>query len=394
MAKPQSTQELLPLTPPVFHILLALADEERHGYGIMQDVARQTDGALQLGPGTLYGCLKRMLAAGLGGEAGRRPPLLPHDRPRKTCGARRGSAPHQRGDGGQIETRWRDFMTPQSAPQSGMLGNFCRIYSVLLYAYPRDFRVQYGTAIQQVFRDRCRELARTAGPIGKLCFATQLAADWVASTVREQAAAFWSAGRKQTSRGFVTEWAVTLGIYLFVTTTLVQAFVIPTGSMEGTLRVGDHMLVDRVTYAQPGPFGARLLPYREIARGDIVAFTYPEDTRMTYVKRVIGLPGDRIRLDRQQVIRHGHRLTEPYTQHIAAYLDPYRDNFPLAPEAYTSPRGRDMFEHHVFNGEVVVPPDMLFMLGDNRDNSLDSRYWGFVPRSYVVGKPLGRASCR
>jgi signal peptidase I len=158
--------------------------------------------------------------------------------------------------------------------------------------------------------------------------------------------------------------------------------------MEGTLRVGDHMLVDRVTYAQPGPFGARLLPYREIARGDIVAFTYPEDTRMTYVKRVIGLPGDRIRLDRQQVIRNGHRLTEPYTQHIAAYLDPYRDNFPLAPEAYTSPRGRDMFEHHVFNGEVVVPPDMLFMLGDNRDNSLDSRYWGFVPRSYVVGKPL------
>jgi signal peptidase I len=158
--------------------------------------------------------------------------------------------------------------------------------------------------------------------------------------------------------------------------------------MEGTLRVGDHMLVDRVTYAQPGPFGARLLPYRELARGDIVAFTYPEDTRMTYVKRLIGLPGDRIRLDNRQVIRNGRRLTEPYTQHIATYPQPYRDNFPLAPEAYTSPRGRDMFEHHVFNGEVVVPPDMLFMLGDNRDNSLDSRYWGFVPRSYVVGKPL------
>ena len=279
-------------------------------------------------------------------------------------------------------------MTPQSAPQSGMLCNFCRIYSVLLYAYPRDFRVQYGAAMQQVFRDRCREMARTAGPMATLRFATQLANDWVASTVREQAAAFWSAGRKQTSRGFVTEWAVTLGIYLFVTTTLVQAFVIPTGSMEGTLRVGDHMLVDRVTYAQPGPFGARLLPYRELARGDIVAFTYPEDTRMTYVKRLIGLPGDRIRLDNRQVIRNGRRLTEPYTQHIATYPQPYRDNFPLAPEAYTSPRGRDMFEHHVFNGEVVVPPDMLFMLGDNRDNSLDSRYWGFVPRSYVVGKPL------
>jgi signal peptidase I len=103
---------------------------------------------------------------------------------------------------------------------------------------------------------------------------------------------------------------------------------------------------------------------------------------------VIGLPGDRIRLDRQRVVRNGRRLTEPYTQHIAAYPDAYRDNFPLSPEADTTAGGRDMFEHHVVSGEVIVPPNMLFMLGDNRDNSLDSRYWGFVPRSYVVGKPL------
>src|SRR5664279_1355224 len=197
-------------------------------------------------------------------------------------------------------------MTPQSVPQSAMLGNFCRIYSVLLYAYPRDFRVQYGAAMQQVFRDRCREMARTAGPMARLHFATQLAADWLASTVREQAAAFWSAGRKQTSRGFVTEWAVTLGIYLFVTTTLVQAFVIPTGSMEGTLRVGDHMLVDRVAYSAPGSAGAHILPYRELQHGDIVAFLYPEDIRQTYVKRVIGLPGDRIRLDNQQAVSYTH----------------------------------------------------------------------------------------
>jgi signal peptidase I len=103
---------------------------------------------------------------------------------------------------------------------------------------------------------------------------------------------------------------------------------------------------------------------------------------------VIGLPGDRIRLDRQQVIRNGRRLIEPYVQHIAAYPDPYRDNFPLSPEANTTPRGRDMFASHVFNGEVTVPPHTLFVLGDNRENSEDSRYWGFVPRSYVVGKPL------
>jgi signal peptidase I len=272
--------------------------------------------------------------------------------------------------------------------QSDVAGMFCRIYSVLLYAYPRDFRVQYGVAMQQLFRDRCRDIVRVPGRLPMLRFAIHFIADWVSSTFRERVAEIWSAGRKQTPRAFVTEWAVTIAVYLFATTTLVQAYVVPTGSMEGTLRVGDHMLVDRVTYAEPGSVGRHLLPYREPARGDIVAFLYPEDIRQTYVKRLIGLPGDRIRLDKQQVIRNGCRLVEPYTQHIATYPDPYRDNFPTLPETYTTPRGRDMFAHHVLNGEVVVPPGMLFMLGDNRENSADSRYWGFVPRSYVVGKPL------
>jgi signal peptidase I len=221
-----------------------------------------------------------------------------------------------------------------------------------------------------------------------LRFAVHFLTDYATTTVRERASAIWTAGRKQTPRSFATEWAVTLGVYLFVTTTLVQAYVIPTGSMEGTLRVGDHMLVDRVTFSQPGSVGAHILPYREIGRGDIVAFLYPEDVRQTYVKRVIGLPGDRIHLEGQQVVRNGRRLVEPYTQHIRVYPDIYRDNFPLSPESMITPRGRDMLEHHVYNGEVIVPPDMLFCLGDNRENSLDSRYWGFVPRSYVVGKPL------
>ena len=164
---------------------------------------------------------------------------------------------------------------------------------------------------------------------------------------------------------------------------------IPTGSMEGTLRVGDHMLVDRVTFSQPGSVGAHILPYRELKHGDIVAFLYPEDIRQTYVKRVIGLPGDRIRLDHQQVIRNGRRLVEPYTQHIARLPRCLSRQLPAArPMPIITPRGRDMLEHHVFNGEVIVPPDMLFVLGDNRENSADSRYWGFVPRSYVVGKPL------
>jgi signal peptidase I len=198
----------------------------------------------------------------------------------------------------------------------------------------------------------------------------------------------WSAGRRTQPRGFVAEWAMTLIIFLFATTTLVQAYVVPTGSMEGTLRVGDHMLVDRVAFANPGKWGGRLLPYRDVERGDIVAFHYPEDVRQTYVKRVVGIPGDRIRLQDKQVIRNGVRLREPYTQHIDPMVEAYRDNFPAAPQWSTTPRGRDMLLNHVRDGEVVVPPGMIFALGDNRDNSEDSRYWGFVPRDYVVGKPL------
>ncbi len=272
--------------------------------------------------------------------------------------------------------------------ESSLIGNFCRLYSVLLYAYPAEFRRQYGRSMEQLFRDRCRDLARRPGQLTPLRFATQVMADWLHTTVRERAAAIWSAGRKPAKRSSVTEWAVTLLLYLFATTTLVQAYVVPTGSMEGNILVGDHMLVDRVAFADPGPFGRHILPYRDVQRGDIVAFLYPEDIRQTYVKRVIGLPGDRIHLEDGQVIRNGRRLEEPYTQHIATFPDPYRDNFPQSPEAFTTPRGRDMLEHHVQNGELIVPPGALFALGDNRENSLDSRYWGLVPRSYVVGKPL------
>jgi signal peptidase I len=272
--------------------------------------------------------------------------------------------------------------------QSALIGRFCRIYSVLLYAYPRDFRQEYGGAMQQLFRDRCRDLPQAPGRWPLLRFAIHFGTDWARTTLRERAAAIWSAGRKQTPRSFATEWTIAILMYLFVTTTLVQAYVIPTGSMEGNLRVGDHILFDRVSFAPPGFLGRHILPYRDIERGDIVAFLYPEDPRLTFVKRVIGLPGDRIHLDNGQVIRNGHRLIERYTQHTSTQYDPYRDSFPLSPEAGTTPRGREMFEHDVRNGEVLVPPGMLFALGDNRYNSADSRYWGFVPRGNVVGEPL------
>ncbi len=272
--------------------------------------------------------------------------------------------------------------------ESGMVGGFCRLYSLLLYAYPADFRRQFGPAMRQLFQDRCRDAARQPGGMRLLGFAFHALADWLFAAVREHAAAIRTAGRKPVRHSFVTEWAGTILIYLFATTTLVQAYVIPSGSMEKNLLVGDHILVDRVAYADPGSVGRYFLPYREIQRGDIVCFLYPEDTRQTYVKRIIGLAGDRIRLEHGQVIRNGRRLAEPYVQRTAAYADLYRDDFPVSPGPYTTPRGREMFENDVRNGEVIVPPGMLFALGDNRGNSADSRYWGFVPRGNVVGRPL------
>ncbi|HTP30892.1 MAG TPA: signal peptidase I [Candidatus Acidoferrales bacterium] len=269
-----------------------------------------------------------------------------------------------------------------------VMAGFCRLYSMMLYAYPAGFRRDYAGPMKQLFRDRCRDVARTAGAFHILRFVSLVMTDWMRSALRERAAGFWNAGREQRRHSSVTEWAGTILIYLFATTTLVQAYVIPSGSMEGSLLVGDHVLVDRTAYADPGSLGRHIMPYRDVQHGDIIIFSYPEDVRETYVKRVIGVPGDRIRMEHGQVIRNGHRLVEAYTQHIAAYPDNYRDNFPQAPNASTMPRGRDMLEHYVVNGELVVPPGMLFALGDNRENSEDSRYWGFVPRSYVIGKPL------
>jgi signal peptidase I len=195
-------------------------------------------------------------------------------------------------------------------------------------------------------------------------------------------------GRRPGPRGFVAEWAVTILVFFFATTSLVQAFVIPTGSMEGNLLVGDHLLVDKVAYADPGALGKGLLPYRDVQRGDIIVFRYPPDPKTMYVKRVIGIPGDRIHMQNQQVIRNGQRLIEPYTQHIARWPDEYRDNFPQAAPPALPPQARDMLERHQRDGEIVVPAGNFFALGDNRENSSDSRYWGFVPRENVIGKPL------
>jgi len=199
---------------------------------------------------------------------------------------------------------------------------------------------------------------------------------------------------REQPRNTIAEWVVTIVLLLFGTTTLVQAFVIPTGSMEDTLLIGDHLLVDKLTYAPDGGFSKYILPYENPKHGDIIVFRYPADITQTFVKRVIGVPGDRIKVVDRAVYRNGVRLNEPYVYHKQGY-GAGMGTFPGEPNAYADPQHplqgilqADMLQHHVVNGEVVVPPDSYFAMGDNRENSLDSRYWGFVPRDYIIGKPV------
>lgn len=192
-------------------------------------------------------------------------------------------------------------------------------------------------------------------------------------------------------RNSIAEWAVTILLLLFGTTTLVQAFVIPSGSMEDTLLIGDHLLVDKLAYAPGGTLSKYILPYEQPKHGDIIVFRFPVDISQTFVKRVIGVPGDRLKMVNRVVYRNGAQLNEPYVYHKFPY-DASRDNFPGEPTLFAdglqAQLQRDMLENHVINGEIVVPANEYFAMGDNRDNSLDSRYWGFVPRDNIIGKPL------
>ena len=176
---------------------------------------------------------------------------------------------------------------------------------------------------------------------------------------------------------------------IFVITFIVQAFQIPSGSMENTLLVGDFLLVDKLHYAGL-PGSAHLLPYGKIERGDIVVFYFPVDASQFLVKRVIGMPGDHIRLRDKVVYVNGNPLQEKYAIHKQWLPDGYRDNFPNQ-RGYSRDidrRWRYELSNYVNDGELVVPADHYFVMGDNRDNSLDSRYWGFVPRANIVGRPL------
>ena len=194
---------------------------------------------------------------------------------------------------------------------------------------------------------------------------------------------------REVHRGFIAEWTVTIVLLLFATTSLIQAFVIPSASMVGTLLIGDHVLVDKLTYAPAGAISRAILPYRDVRRGDIIVFRYPLDIKEDYVKRAIGVPGDHIKLVDKQLWLNGHPVQEPYAIHSSSMIDSYRDNFPAAePRSPMPTSAMDMLENHVSNAELVVPPGFIFAMGDNRDDSSDSRYWGFVPRENIVGTPL------
>lgn len=178
-------------------------------------------------------------------------------------------------------------------------------------------------------------------------------------------------------------------IVLFVITFIVQAFQIPSESMENTLLVGDYLLVDKVHFGQGDPL-SWLLPYRPLTHGDIIVFHYPVDPSQHFVKRVIGLPGDHIRLRDKTVFVNDVPLNENYAIRVRGDHDLYRDNFPNEADfsGQVDSKWRSRMLQNIHAGELVVPKDQYFVMGDNRDHSLDSRYWGFVPRDNIVGRPL------
>lgn len=176
---------------------------------------------------------------------------------------------------------------------------------------------------------------------------------------------------------------------LFVVTFIVQPSRIPSASMLPALRVGDFLLIDMQSYALRGAF-SRLLPPTEIRRGDLVVFHYPVDASLDLVKRVVGVPGDRLRLRGGHVLLNGRPLKEPYAWYTPTAPNEFRDEFPSLLEADPNADLRWWIDLRktVVEGDVIVPAGEYFVLGDNRNDSEDSRYWGFVPRGAIIGRPL------
>jgi signal peptidase I len=182
---------------------------------------------------------------------------------------------------------------------------------------------------------------------------------------------------------------VTVVIAVFVISFIVQAFQIPSESMENTLLIGDYLLVDKFRYGGRS-IGDWVMPYRPVKRGDIIVFRYPVNPTQHFVKRVIGIPGDHVRLIDRRVYINGSPLQEPYVRYTSLVHDVFRDEFPRlnVPVAGLEGAWWLQMQKLVEDGQLIVPQGHYFVLGDNRDESLDSRYWGFVPRENVIGRPL------
>ena len=182
--------------------------------------------------------------------------------------------------------------------------------------------------------------------------------------------------KKSTLREYFESVVIAVILALFVRTFVVQAFKIPTGSMENNLLIGDHLLVNKFVYGPaPTGFERTLLPIGTIKRGEVLVFKYPEQPDRDFIKRVIGLPGETLEVRQKKVYINGKPLDEPYTHFL------------------TAPAGSAFHEETSFDvrdqyGPVTIPPDHYFMMGDNRDNSQDSRYWGFLPRENIKGRAL------
>jgi signal peptidase I len=183
--------------------------------------------------------------------------------------------------------------------------------------------------------------------------------------------------KKSTIREYFESIVIAVILALFIRTFVVQAFKIPTGSMEENLLIGDHLLVNKFIFAPAAtPIERALLPVKSINRGDVIVFKYPEEPDRDFIKRVIGLPGESVEVREKKVYVNGTALDEPY----AHYLLPVS-----TASEFHEVTSFDVRERY---GPVTVPSDHYFVMGDNRDNSQDSRYWGFLPRDYVKGKAL------
>jgi signal peptidase I len=202
---------------------------------------------------------------------------------------------------------------------------------------------------------------------------------------------------KSLIRDYFEQALVTVVMALFLMTFISQAVQVPTGSMQNNIHIGDHLFVNKFVFGEPTPVLKWILPQREIRRGDIIVFKYPLDANTSYVKRVVGLPGDKVHVHGGRLYINDLELPEirvkvrlmgnDYSAHPELDVEP-------APEGATYRVYYDDREHDFESGEygvnepVTVPAGHYFALGDNRDNSQDSRYWGFVPRSNIIGRAL------